>query len=323
MTFDLEKLKSITPLSIDIPKQDEGLQFLPIAPNRPAYLERTQRLLAECNTYHSMSLDIHSMTIDSATLFAQYLNEIKRPSVAPRTWRAYRYCVSNTLGDIMNSLLISRSGVSLANLPKRNARKRSNNCNAARLSKLTDQMRQSTSRYRDISILWLKAGVLTGLRPQEWLTSTIYYEDGEPYLKVRTIVKGIIKNSDSMDIRYIPLQHLNSEDFACVRMLCDAFSNLTENQYAAMYSGCRNFINRASLACFGSDDSVSLYSTRQQFAANLKRSKVAKLAIQYAMGHTNEETQRHHYAGVKNGDLVAFPADECIEINKAKSGEEQ
>ncbi|MEM0550289.1 MULTISPECIES: site-specific integrase [Aeromonas] len=316
MTIDLDKLKSFNPISIELPVEKPSTDVIELAPNRPIYQDRTERLLSECNSHYSMSLNINSMTIDDASVFAQYLNEVKRPSVAPRTWRAYRYSVTNTLGDIMSSLLISRSGVSLANLPKRNARKRSNNCNASRLRQLTDQMRQSNSRYRDIAILWLRAGVLTGLRPQEWLTSTIHYELGEPFLKVRTIVKGVIKNSDAMEVRYIPLQHLNSEDFAAVRMLCDAFSNLSQVQYQAMYSGCRNFINRASLACFGSDDSVSLYSTRQQFAANLKRSKINKLAIQYAMGHTNEDTQRHHYASAKNGDLIAFPAEQCIAINE-------
>ncbi|HDX8428180.1 TPA: hypothetical protein RQN23_002880 [Aeromonas veronii] len=315
--MNIDQILNAKPVSIENPVDNQTSETVQ-APNLTVefYTKTTERLISECNQHFGSNLRMDSMTIEGMAKLAQYMNNVKRHSIAPRSWKSYRFSVAAVLGDNMNALLISRSSQSLSTLPRRNASKRSNSCNREQLKQLTDSIRGGQSEFKALCINWLRAGTYTGLRPQEWLNASIRYFDGEQYLRTKTISKGKIIKNEHSEWRYIPLNHLNNEEVFAVRSLCDIMNGLSKEQYTKIYDNCRKLIQNYSNICFGNKMSIGLYSTRQQFSANLKKSKVDKSVIAMAMGHSSETTQRHHYAPAFQGEYINFDGALCKRLNE-------
>jgi hypothetical protein len=232
----------------------------------------------------------------------------------PRSWKFYRYAVCYCLGELVAPMFIVRTEESSL-LPPRNSRKRSNQAQSDQLNQLLLSIRQSGSAHKQLATLWLECSFFVGLRPQEWTQSTIIHIDAEPYLKVKTIVKGPKSSENFREHRYIPLMQFHYEDYQKIRSLCDVMHK-NKRDYQVMYKACRKIIYEHSRITFGNKTTIALYTGRQQFAANLKKSKISKKAIMYALGHANVETQRHHYAPTYVGELISFPEEKCIYANE-------
>lgn len=144
----------------------------------------------------------------------------------------------------------------------------------------------------------IRTGALTGLRPEEWLKSILYFDNDEIFLIVKN---GKATNGRSHgEFRKINISALQDEDIA-------AISKKIELTKFAILSGCyKNFktyhktvstyLLRANNAVFpNAKKTFCAYSCRHQVSANLKVSGATAFEIAAILGHKSIETHRLHY----------------------------
>ena len=281
------------------------------------YWGRTCMLLSAFSAWSKTDVNPFTMTKDQLMAFGKFLVNVKRPTVKSKTWMNYRYSVLACLQDNdFDALVNVRSGVPSKEIAQRTSAKRSNKFNTEMMEKFHKKILASKSSYRTITYNWVKSTSLTGLRPREWINTSIeYLFDGLAFLKVNTITKGI-PLIEWNPVRYVPIYHLDNYDQDIIRSHLNSVKMYANNDaYDKLYFSCRMLLQKYTAILFGDEKSVSLYSCRQQFAANLKFNKISKECIMIVMGHTSETTQRHHYAPEYHGESISFPEKMTLNAN--------
>lgn len=301
------------------PDNNKNAKELTINKNNKNYWERTRYLFRSYEKWAGKeSVDLDSLSYEDAINFVNYLVLHKRKTIKPKSWGLYRFAVRACLiHEDVADILAVRSFVKNKEIKSQTTSKRSNILTSRMLKELTDLLETSNSKYKDISINWMQSSLLTGLRPSEWLNASICYIDAEPFLKVRNLRKGISSKETLSEHRYIPIFHLDNHDQDVITKNINLLKIIsTSNAYENYYSGCRQLIQLYTQKIFGATSSISLYSGRQQFAANLKASGVPQDTIMKVMGHANTKTQRHHYSKKSNGEQIAFPIQAADKANE-------
>lgn len=170
-------------------------------------------------------------------------------------------------------------------------------------------LRDSKSKWGKPLRVWLRAGVLTGLRPIEWRTSK--YDETTNSLIVRNA-----KNTNGRangDIRTLSLNHLDNEDVGIIKqqvILANKFE--AGGLWQEYYNGCSNLIRYTSRKIWPSRKRrPTLYSTRHQYCANLKASGMRTNEVASLMGHASDETAAETYGRKISGTKGRKP-----EVNK-------
>lgn len=302
------------------PYNEKKLSELVIVRDNAQYWERTRMLFNEYAKWSKTTINPDHLSHNELISFGKYLVDNKRMTVKSKTWMNYRFCVLYCLkNDDFFDIVNVRSTVSNKEITARTSAKRSNVFSTEMLTRFHKKTLNSNSAYKQISFNWIQSTVLTGIRPKEWITATIeYLFNGEAFIKVNTIEKGV-HLANWQPIRYLPIFHLDNHEQDIIRAHLNTIKIYANNDaYDKLYSSCRMLIQKYTTILFGDEESVSLYSCRQQFAANLKASGISTECIMLVMGHSSEETQRHHYASRHHGELISFPEKAALKANNLK-----
>lgn len=232
---------------------------------------------------------------------------------------------------------------------KRTSAKKAKQMKQEYLEVLEAKLIRSCSKVSDLTLWLLKASQTFGLRPVEWATAE-YVVNAERILGVR--VKNA-KNSQGRsfgEYRTIWLTHFHTELSAeildaiiCGQKIIEHFSETknslldseNEEQEVDSYQeqvqkelkACRALLRQINTrlensGAIKSNQRITLYSARHQFAANAKKSGSMPIEIAAVMGHGALDTNEKYYGRKVNGKggfSVVANEDDMDAINDKKN----
>lgn len=177
------------------------------------------------------------------------------------------------------------------------------------------ELRINTKRKWDALLLkWIKAGIITGLRPEEWASAKLVEAvDDIPVLQWGDIEPSedgtwlIVKNAKDTNnrangrYRALELSGLTSNEFLTIKSMLEATQEPWFRDGRA-FKGCRNRLSSITKEIWPRRKKrPSLYSGRHQFRANASSDNQSLEQIAALMGHATNETATKHYGYAKWG----------------------
>lgn len=183
---------------------------------------------------------------------------------------------------------------------------------------LTDRLEHSKGNLDKLIARWIRAGLACGLRPIEWEQATWNGEKNslEVVNAKRDVYRG---NGERRIIIYDPKLH--GEEIAAITAFLNTLHEvLKEKSYREVYSSCRKRMQYIARRLWPKASQLpSLYSTRHQFAADMKASGLSTKEVAALMGHSSDETAQCHYARKSAGRKVKPPSTPAEEIGSVRS----
>lgn len=204
----------------------------------------------------------------------------------------------NAPQDLLNKVY-ELSNSNKREIPKRTSSKKSKEVKKNELKKVIKTLQSSSSKYSRFVILFLVTNLFFGFRPKEWSTAKVNMEEGTVTIKNGKNTNGRA-NGDQRTITY-PKGH---DALLCAEKLVEEIAILMSDgrSWETLYEGARRLLhNNQSGNLY---KRVSSYSTRHQFAANMKASGVDRETLAQIMGHKSIKTASVHYAKRKTGHKV-------------------
>lgn len=198
--------------------------------------------------------------------------------------------------------------------------KKSKHLNKTKYEKLLSYLLTRNNKYDQYLICWLQAGLLTGLRPFEWLSVALVDYNGQLALNIKNA-----KNTNGRangDTRLLLLTGMSEMEINIIKQqIYNIQSNAyDDHSYNQFYSSCANSLAKANQELFGKGKkNITLYSARHQFSANAKAANVGRDALAALMGHATEETAATHYGKKRFGSgtgVKVEPIQEQVETVK-------
>lgn len=264
--------------------------------SHPDYIAyRGHLLLQKCR--NSLNKNGQSIYPDE---FANYIikQHIIENPVAPPTWTLYKKYSLHVLRSQDESQERERAIEILEaqGAPKSGGinRTKDKGISEAKLITLTAELTKSSgradSKYAELASLWLKATILTGLRPQEWKNARI--DDTNPFSNSRQLTNRLViknaKNTNNRsfgETRTLHLTYLSDDDFkTLVRFLNSFNSAIRAEGYDKIFEGVRHQLMRTSKALWKGTRSISLYSARHEFKTRVQEFLPPTL-VAALMGH--------------------------------------
>lgn len=202
--------------------------------------------------------------------------------------------------------------------PRTSAKKRKSLPESIRLE-LEDSLWNSTCLFSKLTSRWLHTATLLGFRPGEGDSIEIIFVSTGVY-------KFIIRNSKTTngrstgECRTITLYNLGDMDLKKILEFLElskiARARLT---WCEVYRRCRGRLSKQVRALkIKGEKSITLYSARHQFAADLKFRGYSKVEAAAAMGHSSDRTAGTHYGRARVGQsrTIVLKADqaECKKV---------
>lgn len=165
---------------------------------------------------------------------------------------------------------------------------------------------------------WLIAGVLTGLRPQEWAQARYTEINGEDAL---VVVNAKATNGRAHGPnRTLLLGGLSLDERGIVREHVAAARNWAEHeQFRHFYQACASTLGRLSRRLWPKrPQHVSLYSARHQFSADAKASGMSREEIAALMGHAVDDTATKHYGKKTAGHRLVRVRPDPLDVERVR-----
>lgn len=253
----------------------------------------------------------------------------RKPELARSTWRQYKSSVLFYLENHEDVQASSEAIEYLKDVTSIGAMKSSTRTSSLKLKKITFEDWQKLDNFLKIKNLkwhqqlrdWLRASILTGLRPVEWKNANFIDHEGKPALKIKNA-----KNTNGRshgETRTLILDNISEEDIKTIKSHLTnirTFSGMGEYEY--FYKGCHFALYKACRECWPKRKKhITLYSTRHQFSANAKSSGFSKQEVAAMMGHAVDDTATIHYGRktAGNEELSVKPIEG--EVSKVRSVE--
>lgn len=180
--------------------------------------------------------------------------------------------------------------------------------------KLDNFLINKNNKWHDELRSWLRASIITGLRPVEWRNSHFLLHDGKPALKILN-AKSTNGRAHGEN-RTLLLEDVSTEDIQAIKNHLNSvrtFAGMGEYDY--FYRGCAIALYKACRKCWPRRKRhITLYSTRHQFSANAKSSGFSKVEVAAMMGHAVDITATIHYGRKQAGNekLGVSPIEEDV-----------
>lgn len=184
-------------------------------------------------------------------------------------------------------------------IPKRTSSKKSKEITKRELKKIIVNLQNSKSEYSKFVILFLITNLFFGFRPKEWASARVNKENGTVTIKNGKNTNGRA-NGEERTINF-PKGH---EALICAEKLVYEIQFLMSDgrSWQTLYNGARKLLyDKQADNIF---KRISSYSTRHQFAANMKASCVDRETLAQIMGHKSIKTASVHYAKRKTGNKI-------------------
>lgn len=251
-------------------------------------------------------------------------------TLRPRTLRLYRasliYYIELELADNkidqaafdkMKNVLSNLKAGDAKDLELKTSAKKQKHLTLKDYKVLDDALKASKNKWSSATRIWLKSGVITGLRPIEW-RQAVYDEEEN-----RLIIKNA-KNTNGRshgEFRSFYLDHITaSEKNTVLQHLKIAFSLSQKDEvWKQYYEGCSNLLKYTAGKVWPSRERhPTLYSARHQFSANMKASGCKPEEIATLMGHAVDDTALTTYGKKANGTRNVKPKINEEEIKRVK-----
>lgn len=274
-------------------------------------------------------------------LFLNWLESIKKV-YKPAAWRFYRASLAfyaEKKGKLELSAKIKKiEQISLSINEEPNDEKFHKSKTSSDKSKNISQKEQEQLQEYLISklqksfwaprtLIYFRAGLITGLRPIEWEhAELINYFDIEKRKSVPTLKVKNAKNTNQRahgEFRHLFLDLLSEKDLQIIKTQVINIKHLrgpngkkTFEQYRKAISQC--IYNARKDLWPKRKKNISIYTTRHQFAANLKAAGYSREEVAALMGHATDLTATKHYgkkrSGRKAGGLARANPEEVKRI---------
>lgn len=252
--------------------------------------------------------------------------------VSQDSWRSYRaafnfiaeiYYETNFIDDKtyerIKSVLKKTNGMSKKDLEIKTSRRKQKHFSIKDLKKVDDELKLSKSIWSVSTRVWLRAGILTGLRPVEWRKSILIEDDENIVLKVANAKNT--NNRANGDFRHLYLNHLEENEINIIKnhlKICNNFSNSKET-WDNYYNGCSNLLRQKTRSVFPNREKFpTLYSTRHQFSANSKASGCRPEELASLMGHATDLTAQMTYGKKIHGTRGRKPKINDLELSTVR-----
>lgn len=279
--------------------------------------------------------DIEGLSLLNTTIWA-CKNWSK--TITQESWRSYRAplkfaaelylkgeLIDQKSFDRINSVLDNTKGLPRKDVEIRTSRKKQKHLSIKDLKKIDNELAESKSIWGKSTRIWLRAGILTGLRPVEWRKSELIEGNGDLLLKVLNAKNT--NNRANGEFRHLNLNHLKQNEINIIKnhlKICEQFSD-TKDNWEGFYKGCSNLLrNKTRIAFPNRKRYPTLYSSRHQFSANSKASGCRPEEIAALMGHASDLTAQMTYGKKINGTRGRKPKilnDEVKTVRKHKKTE--
>ncbi len=241
----------------------------------------------------------------------------RKPELSASTWRQYKAAVIHTSVRLARQHQATVPGLEatllLATEMQTGARPKGRATSAHKhkrfpeqdLTAILDHLQRSPSRYALTLMLFLRAGLLAGLRPAEWAAAEITEEHGfSMVLKVRNA-------KDSHGRAHGPYRHLRwrsmveADRQAIMATLSASRMVLEAEGMDAFTKALQRLLRETCQALWPRrKHGYTLYDCRHDFSARAKLvynpAEVAAL-----MGHASDETATRHYGRKPSGGLAS------------------
>lgn len=252
--------------------------------------------------------------------------------ITQESWRSYRsaliftsemYLQTDAINeDTFNRIkktLSNTKGLNRKEVELRTSAKKQKHISLKDLRKIDTEISKSKSKWATALRLWLRAGVLTGLRPIEWKNAKIIKDENGMVL----IVKNAKNTNDRAngETRTLHLNHLTKDEITVIdgQMKVVSQFNSNEEEWKSFYQACSDLLRQKNKKAFPNRKKhPTLYSARHQFSANAKASGCRPEEIAALMGHATDLTAQMTYGKKINGTRGKKPKLEEGEVNTVK-----
>ena len=284
---------------------------------KSVYLARAEQLLKrakkELKIFQDDDLDVRQFVI--------WLVE-KKSTIHRRSWRQYKSAVVYYLEVYENAEIASEALEYIKNINSIGAKTQTDKTSSLKLKKITyddwktldTYLQTKNNKWHEQLRAWLRASILTGLRPIEWRNAVFFMHEEQPALKIQN-AKSTNGRSHG-ETRTLLLKDVNSDDLIAIKAHLNnirTFKGMEEYEY--FYRGCAIALYKACRRCWPRRKKhITLYSTRHQFSANAKSSGFTKMEVAAMMGHAVDITATIHYGRkVAGNETVGIsPIDEEV-----------
>jgi integrase len=285
------------------------------------YLNRAEQLIKrakkELNIADNDNLDVRQLVI--------WLNEHK-PNINAKSWRQYKSSVLYYLEQHSDQQAAIEAIEYLKDITSKGSATYTEKTSSLKLKKISftdwqtlDKFLQNKNNkwYEELRH-WLRASIITGLRPIEWKNAVLFKHNGEPALKIQNAKHT--NGRGNGPTRTILLKYVSVDDLASIKTHLNnvrTFSGMDE--YDFFYQGCSIALYKACRKCWPRRRKhITLYSTRHQFSANAKSSSLSRPEIAALMGHAVDETATAHYGRKQAGNekIGVSPVDQEVKSVK-------
>lgn len=265
------------------------------------YIKRSLQLIKkakrELNIPESSYLDLRQLVV--------WLSEHKK-NINTKSWRNYKSSVVYYLETHENEQEAIEALEFIKDITSIGALKHTEKTSSLKLKKITFEDWQkldsflSNKKWHDELRAWLRASIITGLRPVEWKNTQFFMYNETPALKILNAKST--NGRGNGETRTLLLSNVSQEDLQSIKTHLNSVRTFNGmGEYLYFYRGCSIALYKACRACWPRRKRhITLYSTRHQFSANAKSSGFSKVEVAAMMGHAVDITASIHY-GKKSG----------------------
>lgn len=247
----------------------------------------------------------------------------KKPNIARTTWRQYKSAVVYYLenySDIQSATEALEYLKEITSYGALNYTERTSSLKLKKItyedwSKLDHYLSQKNQKWHEQLRYWLRASIITGLRPIEWKNAILFQHENEQALKIQN-AKATNGRSHG-PTRTLLLKSLSDDDLKAIKgHLNNVRTFVGMDEYDYFYRGCALALYKACRRCWPRRKRhITLYSTRHQFSANAKSSGFSRPEIAAMMGHAVDITAIIHYGRktAGNEDVGIMPLEDEVE----------
>ncbi|MBY3432679.1 hypothetical protein HFN89_00630 [Rhizobium laguerreae] len=284
------------------------------------YVDRGNQLLARYRRERGILQD-DLLSLDTVE-FADWVLSLK-PTLKATTWRPYKQSAKAVLATLPEAdqamAILDADTVESGSEPERKPSKEKNTKGGRELVRRTSALKAksiskpdfdrivnylrffSASKYGHTLADWLVAGIATGLRPGEWMATSLEFSEDPDAPRGRYVWLYVL-NAKSTNgrgngaARTVDLSNVRDETIDAIKRMCDRGREwLVRGTYGDMQGQCAQLLYNTAERMFpGRKLSYALYTTRHQFIANAKSYHPPE-AVSAMAGHGVDNTAAENY----------------------------